>query len=77
MGSMLRLTPYAASVAPMTRKQKNAAARRIMLAGDSFHLFAAAEMAGVGQGSEPPFSPRRDALPEEDGTCALMMRRGS
>lgn len=48
-----------------------------MLAGDSFHLFAAAEMAGVGQGSEPPFSPRRDALPEEDGTCALVMRRGS
>lgn len=58
----------------MTMKQKKAAASRDTFCGDSFHLSAAA-MAGVGQGSEPPFSPSRDAEP--DDVSGRIVRRGS
>lgn len=61
---MRELTPYAESLAPMTRKQKKEAMMRYTFVRDSFHL-SAAVMAGVAQGSVPPFSPSRDV---DDGT---------
>lgn len=72
-----RHTPYAASLAPMTRKLKNVAAKPHAFPIGSFH-FCTARAVGVRFGSLPPSSPRTrsissDVLVEPESSILLPM----